>query len=906
MSGRAIEFPPKDEPLREDVHILGQLVGAVLREQGPESLFDDVERVRLAAIARREGERVGLEDVEAVVRGLAPDAAELLVRAFSTYFQVVNRAEEIHRIRRGRTYLRPGAEPQEGSLAATFRELAAIGVDAEEASGLLANARLEPVFTAHPTESTRPIILEKQLRIAQRLLDRLNPDRTPREERVALERIRSEITSAWQTEEHPGERPTVADEREQVLFYVTNVLYPVVPSLYEVLEETYGETYPGGRLSESVLLRVGSWVGGDMDGNPNVDASTIRATLARHRSLILDRYIPEVEALSRHLTQSASRVGWSDEIDRRTERYASMLPEAMERVPRRSRGMGYRVLLHLMAERLEATRRDRAEGYRGPGELADDLRAIEASLEAHRGHHAGVFGVKRLRRRLDVFGFHLASLDVRQDARELRDVLAELLDDPGWTDRGIEERAAVLRDALEGRTRLPDPSAAGEGAKRALDVFRAIGEGRARYGPDALGPFVISMAHGVDDVLAVLLLARMAGLSDADGTVPLDVAPLLETVSDLEHAGSTLRAMYSDGFYGPHLTQRGGRQTVMVGYSDSNKDGGIASARWSLQKAQRIMAEVSQGAGVRLTVFHGRGGTVSRGGGAVHRAVAATPEGALSGRLRLTEQGEVIDAKYGLQSIALRNLERMLGAVVLKGAEAKHAPRREDRAWDAAASTMAEVGRATYRALVYDDPRFFTFFRFATPIDVIERMAIGSRPASRRAQRGIQDLRAIPWVFAWTQTRATLPAWYGLGSGLEAAVARHGRDVLVEAIQEWAFLGALIDDVEMVLAKTDLEIAERYVLLAPPGTWGVFDVLRSEFERTVSMILDLKGQTEVLERDATLQRSIRLRNPYVDPMNLLQVDLLARWRATGGEDDALLGALVSSVQGIARGLKNTG
>jgi len=410
----------------------------------------------------------------------------------------------------------------------------------------------------------------------------------------------------------------------------------------------------------------------------------------------------------------------------------------------------------------------------------------------------------------------------------------------------------------------------------------------------------------VDDVLTVLLLARVAGLVEADGSVPLDVSPLLETVSDLERAGETLQAMYSDPIYGPHLSRRERRQTVMVGYSDSNKDGGIASARWSLQKAQQRMSDVSEEAGVRLTVFHGRGGTVSRGGGAVHRAVAATPAGALSGRLRLTEQGEVIDAKYGLQSIALRNLERMLGAVVLKGAEAGRAPRREDPSWHAAASTMSEVGRAAYRALVYEDPRFFTFFRTATPIDVIERMAIGSRPASRRAQRGIQDLRAIPWVFAWTQTRAVLPAWYGLGMGLEAAVAEHGRDVLAEAVREWPFLAALVDDVEMVLAKTDLEIAERYVLLAPPETRGVFDLLKGEFDRTVSVILDLKRESEILQRDPTLQRSIRLRNPYVDPMNLLQVDLLARWRAAGSEDDALLAALISSVQGIARGLKNTG
>ncbi len=910
MSLREIDFPPKDEPLRADVRLVGELVGEVLREQGPEWLFPLVERVRRLAIARREGPERGCADLEAAVAGLSAPKAGELVRAFSTYFQVVNLAEQVHRIRRGRTYLQAGAKPQTGSLADTFRRMAESGVGLEDVLELLDEAGLEPVFTAHPTEATRRVVLEKQQRVAERLIERLDPERTTREEATALARIRAEITTSWQTEEQPRERPTIADEREHVLFYVAGVLYRVVPAFHETVEAGLAEAYGDGAVPpDRPLVRVASWVGGDMDGNPNVDAGTIRATLDRHRALVLGRYLPEIEDLSRQLSQSSTRVRWSEDVSERIDANARLFPAAVAELPPRAARMGYRMLLHLVGKRLEATRDDAPGAYEGPSGFVGDLMAIERSLEANRGRHAGLFAVRRLRRRGQAFGFHLATLDVRQDAREHRDVLAALLARPDWTDQSATDRAEHLRELLDARAPLPPlPTEPGlrSRVERTLAVFGAIAEGRSRYGPEALGPFVISMAQGVDDVLSVLALARWGGLADAEGVVPLDVAPLFETVSDLRAAGATLASLYADPCYAPHLERRKHLQTVMVGYSDSSKDGGIASARWSLQKAQKRMADVSDAAAVRLTVFHGRGGTVSRGGGKVYRAVEAAPRAALSGRLRLTEQGEVIDAKYGLPAIALRNLERMLGAVLLKGSERLNPPPAEDPSWQTLAELMAEAARGKYRALVFEDPRFYEFFRSATPVDVIERMAIGSRPAARRDHRGIDDLRAIPWVFAWTQTRATLPGWYGLGTGLETAVAELGRTAVTAAVRAWPFLAALVDDVEMVLAKSDLEIAERYVALAPEATRPVFDLIRDEFARTERLIRDLTSADTVLDGDPTLQRSIRLRNPYVDPMNLLQVDLLTRWRATERGDQALFEALLATVQGIARGLKNTG
>lgn len=904
---RSISFPEKDEPLRRDVHLLGSIVGEVVEEQAGRTRFEQVEAARVSAIARREGDTRAGADLDQHMSGLEPSEASELARAFSTYFQAVNLAEQVHRVRRGRTYLRAG-EAQDGSTLATVRVLAERGLDRATVSELIGRILVEPVFTAHPTEATRRIILEKQRRVAERLIERLDPSRTPRDERSLLARIRTELTTAWQTEEHPGQRPRVRDETEHVLFYMSEVLYDVAPVLAEVIDEALDDTFgaPDGEgrgVVASLPVRFASWVGGDMDGNPNVGADTLLETLRRHREVILELYVRDLRSLARRLSQSRPEVEVSEELASLRADLEVRFPETAEGVPPRQRNMPYRIALSLVAARLEATAADGERGYAGPADLVDDLLTVEESLRTKKGRHAGLWQVRRLRRRVEVFGFHFATLDVRQDGREYRDLMAELLDDPEWPGRPADDRVDRLDRLLREEI---DSGEAGlsERAVHALEVFRAIGEARRRFGPDAVGPFIVSMARDLGDVLTVLYLARRAGLAAADGTVPLDVAPLLETVPDLERAGPVLRALLDDPVYGPHLTRRGSPQMVMVGYSDSSKDGGLFASRWSLHDAQSALAGVAEEGDVALTIFHGRGGTVSRGGGKAENALRSAPRGSVSHHLRLTEQGEVIDTKYGLPGIALRELERMVGAVALHHTvEPEEVP--ED--WREAAGAVAVASRARYRKLVYEDPGFHDFFRQVTPVDVIERMAIGSRPASRRAGEGIEDLRAIPWVFAWTQNRILVPGWYGLGSGLEAAVDRLGEAEAARMVRSWSFMRVLLDDVEMVLAKSDLDIGARYVerLSDAPGS-ELFSRIREEFERTVELVERLGGASELLEGEPTLRRSIRLRNPYVDPLSYMQIDLLDRWRAAGRSEGPLCDALLETVQGIARGLKNTG
>ncbi|MEM9553043.1 MAG: phosphoenolpyruvate carboxylase [Acidobacteriota bacterium] len=939
MSERTAEFEEKDLPLKDDVHLLGALVGDVIRDQGGDELFDRVEAARRAAIARREASDDAATALDTpldhLLDALEPATAELLVRSYLAYFRVVNLAEAVHRIRRRRDYLRE-RQPQAGSLLATLHALRGAGLDRGAARTLFDHLVFEPVFTAHPTEATRRVLLEKELEIAKVLVQRLAPERTPPEERAALERIRTEITIAWQTEEQPGVRPTVRDEMEHVLYHVTEVLYRIVPPLYEDLEEAFDEVFGSTDVESDRpirgLLRCASWVGGDMDGNPYVSSETMRETLHEHRRQVLGCYRRDLETLARELSQSASRVTLAPALAERLDEYGQMLPDVLRRQPERQRDMPYRTLLRLIAQRVELTREPRPENrhlvYPDAAALRHDLELVLDSLARNRGTHAGLFGMRRLLRRLDTFGFHLATLDLRQDAQAHREVVGTVLGDDRWADRraaGRTRRLLELLPTVEPRAPQADDAAtpAGAAVRRALDVFRAVAEVQSSgFGRHAIGPYIISMTEGVDDILTVLLLARWAGLGDREngeetaGTmppVPLDIAPLFETVGDLEAAPAILDELFSLPLYRRHLEHRGRRQMVMIGYSDSNKDGGLAAARWALHQGQEEIAAVCARHDVELTLFHGRGGTVSRGGGKTRSAVLAAPRGTVDGRLRVTEQGEVIHEKYGLRGIALRELEQTLGAVALATAAPTPDDAREP-AWREAMDDLAAESRRVYRALVYEHPDFYSYFRHATPIDVIERMMIGSRPASRRARTGLANLRAIPWVFSWTQSRHILPGWYGLGSGLARAIEHHGRDTVAAMVTDWPFLSALVGDAEMVLAKADLGIAARYAVLADeltgadgaPVGQSLFAQIRTEHDRTVELLLELQGTPRLLERDPALRRSIRLRNPYVDPMSWLQIDLLRRWRAAGRPEGELFDALLATVHGIAQGLHNTG
>ena len=904
-AGDRVHFAEKDEPLRRDVGQLGAMLGDVIREQCGDALFEAVEQVRLAAIEQRESGQ-GCNPSE-LLGDLSVDDEANLIRAFSSWFQVANLAERVHRVRRRKHWLRCDDKPQPDSLRAVLAKLGERIDGPEDLQAILDGLRVEPVFTAHPTEPTRRTLLEKQQLIARRLVDLMNTSLAPHETRGAWESIREAITTSWQTREHPAVRMTVTDELEHALFFLTDVIYRVIPPFYESLRNSIDELFPdfAAEIRIPILLRFGSWVGGDMDGNPNVSADTIRSTLRRHRAQIASLYVRELREIGHVLSQSPYRVPISDEVMRLVEDYSARFPEILEAIKPRHRKMPYRVLAPLIAARLDATVNDGEEAYDGPDAFIADLEAIAASLIANRGRHAGLFPVERLIWRARTFGFHLATLDIRQDSLVHRKTVGRGLNVRDWLELDAESRSKVIAAALtDGRGGTTANGGGLEDRDPVIEVFTAIAECRRRFGTEAIGPYIVSMSQGPDDVLSVLLLARWGGLVNDGGEVPLDVAPLFETVPDLKASRSIMGGLLPDAGYGRHLDQRQRRQIVMIGYSDSNKDAGIASARWALQRAETELVQIANRNEVDLTLFHGRGGTISRGGGKTHVAVLAAPPGSVNGRLRVTEQGEIINAKYGLRGIAIRTLEQAAGSVAL----ATHGePRGEARPeWIAAMEQIAEASRRAYRGLVYEDADFYGYFRQATPIDVIERMNIGSRPASRRSGSGIQDLRAIPWVFSWTQNRHVLPGWYGLGTALRQAIETHGEALLAGMFDEWLFVRALLEDVEMVLAKADMRIAERYAELADEETARIFPIIRAEFDLTVELILRLKRADALLAHDPTLQRAIRLRNPYVDPMSLLQVDLLRRWRADDRRDDDLLRALLLCVNGIAHGLQNTG
>ncbi len=909
MNRDDIHFPPHHAPLREDIHALGEIVGSVLREQGGDELYELAEGDRRAAIRRREGTDAAAEALRARVEGRRPQLARDLVHAFSSYFQLANVAEKVHRIRRRREYfLADSDRPQPRGVLDTLAELKAQGLKLPEVLQLLRQLSIEPVLVAHPTESARRTGLRRQQRIADRLLERSNPLLSPQEKAALLERIRADVTIDWQTSEHPRERLTVADEREHAIFYLAEVLYRIVPVFYEELASALARLYGADieTLELPLLVRFGTWVGGDMEGAADVHAKSIRETLARQQQAIIGNYHGECRQLAEQLSQSAARVGVTTAVTRRIEEYRTLLPDAPGLTPARHDPMPYRVLFGQISARLRNTLEGRPNGYERPAQFRGDIALIADSLRANRGAHAGLFLVRRLLARVDTFGFHLAALDLRQHASVHHTVVAQGLADPQWRERSAEAQHARLVEVL---SRDAGPSGGFDAlGKRTLAVFDAVMQGRHRYGPDAVGLYIVSAAATSADVLAPLVLAHWAGARDRhSGAAVIDVAPQFDSVDTLEACGEVMRSLLGVPAYQQHLAARMRMQTVLIGYSESNRDSGICAARLAAYRAQHVLTVALNQAREGHVLFHSRGGSIPRGGTRIDELLRAAPAGSVSGVLRFTEQGESVAQNFGLRANAMRSLERAFNTLALATLAVRRGVAvQEGAAFAAGAAQIAGQSRIAWRALL-ERPGFHDFFRAVTPIDVIERMRIGAQ--RRREAPGASGVAAVPapaWVYAWSQSRHMLPGWYGAGSGLEAARSQRGLALLRGAYGGWPFFRSLVDDIEAMRARADMEIADRYDRLAPPGGALFAADIRAEYALTYRLVCEIKESARLLDGDRTLQRSIALRNPYVDPMNLMQIDLLRRWRAAGREDAALYEALLASVTGIGAGLQTGG
>jgi len=909
MNAVDIPFPTRHHPLRDDIQTLAQLTDEMLREQGGEELWQLVEQDRLTACRWREGVP-GAGDALAVrVRGRQPRIARELARAFSAWFQLVNVAEKVHRIRRRREYFQQdGDRPQPGGVEDAIAALKSSGLSLTEVLALLKQLSIEPVMLAHPMESTRRTSLRRQQRMASLLLKRDDVSLPPNEQRQLLERIRAEVSVDWQTEEHPRERLTVADEREHAIFYLAEILYRIIPAFYEEIAEALRKLYGASpeSLELPVIVRFGTWVGGDMESSSDVHAKSIRETLARAQQIIINSYYEECLKLAQTLSQSASRIGISAAVTRRVEEYRTLLPGAQGLAPSRHDRMPYRTLLGQIAERLHATYDGRSSGYQQPAQFRADIALIAQSLLTNHGARAGYYKVRRLLYRIDTFGFHLATLDLRAHTSLHHAVLAQGLDEPNWSSLTAAERHARLVGILEHDT---GPTGTFDAlAKRTLAVFDAITQSRHRYGADAVGLYVVSGAAQADDVLAPLVLARWAGAYDkANDEVALDIAPQFDTVESLEECGTVMRELLEDGVYKQHLEGRGKLQTVLIGFSDTNQQSGIVASRFAAFRAQRSLTDALRQAQKQHVLFYSRGGSVPRGGGRIDTLLRAAPAESVNGILRFTEQGESISQNYGLLSNAMRTLERAFNTLSQATlAVNRRVAVREGAALAECVGLAAGHSAQVWRGLVYEQPQFFDYFRAVTPIDVIERMQIGTHQPARGERRGVDSIRPAQWVFAWSQSRHMVPAWYGAGSGLEFAKAERGIEMLRRCYRGWPFFRNMIDDIEAMLARADLGVAAHYDRLAPPELRPYGIQVKEEFERCRTLVLEIKESMTLLDTDRTLQRGIALRNPFIDPMHFMQVDLLERWRASGRANRELFEALQASVSGIARGLQTTG
>ncbi len=918
------------EPLSETIHLLGDMLGSVIREQAGEAAFALEEQVReLAKLAREDETRAGWAALELAhqIDALDLQQIQMLIKAFTTYFGLVNLAEQHERLRvlRERERVHP---PVAESLDEAIIRLRERGLQAQELQALLDRMVVKPVFTAHPTESKRRTVLEK-LRTISRLLIQLEAaDLLPREQCQIEQALRSEIAGMWQAHELRDVRPTVLDEVKKGLYFCEETLLPIVPRIYRDLLAALREHYPDHEWRLPSLLRFGSWIGGDRDGNPYVTPDVTLETVRLLRTRALNDYVSAIENLSHNLTTSAHVTPYSDELRETLAEHERRFPDLAQLVTRRNPYEPYRQFCTYIREKLLNSLSytqtlqplwgaqpidHQGKRYLSSAELLHDLRMIDRSLREHAGAAIADGMLADVIRQVEVFGLHLLTLDIRQHSERHASALAEILAVAdvcnNYAALNENERVALLsREVQTNRPLIPTRLAFGDETNETISTFRLLQAILEQLSPDATHTYIISMTTGASDLLAVLLLAKEAGLYRRGAYSKLDIVPLFETREDLTNAPRIMADLFALPAYQEHLALRNTHQEVMVGYSDSNKLAGFLPASWALYTAQRALLDVADQANVSLELFHGRGGAIGRGGGPANAAIMAQPGGTVRGRLKLTEQGEVISDRYGHPGIAERHLQQVLNAALL--ASAPHVAASIPAAWETAIDLLADHAFCAYRALV-EHPDFVPYFHGATPIDELSDLKIGSRPARRKQSDRLEDLRAIPWVFAWMQSRHTLPGWYGLGTAVELYLAQDRAErlaLLQWMYREWPFWRTTLDNAQMVLAKADLHIAERYASLVPDAQVRerIWKLIADEYRRTVEAVCAVAGVDQLLDQSPTLQRSIRRRNPYVDPLSDIQVALLRRLRSAHEPDPMLEQTVLLTVNGIAAGLRNTG